>query len=440
MPNFRQPDKSVSRAFVQNGVYVGNVTRTDEASQQIYVEIPRYVAGFEFGPLNVACSDLPVVGDSVACLFLENKQEDVMILGVIKNADSDVTVTPIVATSVTRPASPKVGTIVYETDTEDIYVWSGTEWLTFFEVNLPATIYADLQGTAASATFASSVADNSVVLGNDTMGNYVAGVTGGTGVTVTGSGSEGATPSIAIGQSVSASATPSFSRITSTVAIGTAPFTVTSNTVVTNLNADLLDGQEGSYYRDAGNINAGTLAIARGGTNSTATPTDGGIAYGDGSGLAYTALGTSGQVLQSNGTSAPTWVGGAWTSWTPAITATTTNPSLGSGGFLNASGAYIQIGKTVMGWALIIAGNTSVTAGSGTYQLSFPVAPLAAVFNQQLGTVNYAAQSPHFGIIQISGADNTKATMVISNAAVTAATGPLAANVQLRYHFTYETA
>ena len=34
----------------------------------------------------------------------------------------------------------------------------------------------------------------------------------------------------------------------STVTTGTAPFTVASTTAVTNLNADLLDGQEGSYY------------------------------------------------------------------------------------------------------------------------------------------------------------------------------------------------
>lgn len=46
-----------------------------------------------------------------------------------------------------------------------------------------------------------------------------------------------------------------------------APFLVTaSSAVVTNLDADLLDGQQGTYYRDAGNINAGTLALARGGT------------------------------------------------------------------------------------------------------------------------------------------------------------------------------
>jgi hypothetical protein len=36
----------------------------------------------------------------------------------------------------------------------------------------------------------------------------------------------------------------------STVANGTAPFVVTSTTVVTNLNADLLDGQDGSHYLD----------------------------------------------------------------------------------------------------------------------------------------------------------------------------------------------
>jgi len=37
-------------------------------------------------------------------------------------------------------------------------------------------------------------------------------------------------------------------QLTSTVVTGTSPLVVTSTTVVTNLNADLLDGQHGSYY------------------------------------------------------------------------------------------------------------------------------------------------------------------------------------------------
>ena len=43
-------------------------------------------------------------------------------------------------------------------------------------------------------------------------------------------------------------------ELISTVAVGTAPLTVTSTTVVTNLNADLLDGQNGSWYNDWANI------------------------------------------------------------------------------------------------------------------------------------------------------------------------------------------
>jgi hypothetical protein len=52
---------------------------------------------------------------------------------------------------------------------------------------------------------------------------------------------------------------------------------------------------------------AGVLPIANGGTNSTAAPTAGGAVYGTGTAYAITAAGTSGQVLTSNGASAPTF-------------------------------------------------------------------------------------------------------------------------------------
>jgi hypothetical protein len=53
----------------------------------------------------------------------------------------------------------------------------------------------------------------------------------------------------------------------------------------------------------------GIVAIANGGTNSTATATAGGAVYGTGTAYAFTAAGTAGQVLTSNGASAPTWSG-----------------------------------------------------------------------------------------------------------------------------------
>ena len=53
----------------------------------------------------------------------------------------------------------------------------------------------------------------------------------------------------------------------------------------------------------------GVVAIANGGTNSTATATPGGAGYGTGTAHAYTAAGTAGQVLTSAGASAPVWSG-----------------------------------------------------------------------------------------------------------------------------------
>ena len=50
-----------------------------------------------------------------------------------------------------------------------------------------------------------------------------------------------------------------------------------------------------------------TIAIAYGGTNGTATPTAGAVAYGNGTAYAFTSAGNAGEVLTSNGSSAPTW-------------------------------------------------------------------------------------------------------------------------------------
>ena len=61
-------------------------------------------------------------------------------------------------------------------------------------------------------------------------------------------------------------------QFTSDIAIGTAPLVVTSTTVVTNLNADLLDGESGVHYMD--NTDTQDLGI----TGNNVTLTDGGTA------------------------------------------------------------------------------------------------------------------------------------------------------------------
>jgi hypothetical protein len=63
-------------------------------------------------------------------------------------------------------------------------------------------LIGDVVGSAAYAsgalTVAVTIAANSVALGTDTTGDYVAGVAAGTGITVSSSGGEGSTPSVAL--------------------------------------------------------------------------------------------------------------------------------------------------------------------------------------------------------------------------------------------------
>jgi hypothetical protein len=61
----------------------------------------------------------------------------------------------------------------------------------------------------------------------------------------------------------------------------------------------------GSYTN--GTWNGNVIGLAYGGTNANLTAVAGGAVYSSGSALGITAAGTSGQVLTSNGASAPTW-------------------------------------------------------------------------------------------------------------------------------------
>jgi hypothetical protein len=74
---------------------------------------------------------------------------------------------------------------------------------------------------------------------------------------------------------------------------------------VNSSNGSIYVNQSNAYVLSNGII--GQVAIANGGTNGTATPTAGGVAYGSGTAYAFTAVGTTGQVLTSAGSGTPTW-------------------------------------------------------------------------------------------------------------------------------------
>jgi hypothetical protein len=61
----------------------------------------------------------------------------------------------------------------------------------------------------------------------------------------------------------------------------------------------------------------------------------------------------------------------AYNSNTPSLTASSSNPTLGSGSVAN--GRYIQINKLVYYFGRVIFGSSGVAAGSGDYRVSLPI-------------------------------------------------------------------
>jgi hypothetical protein len=164
---------------------------------------------------------------------------------------------------------------------------------------------------ASGGTGQTSYTDGQLLIGN-TSGNTLAKatLTAGTAISITnGSGSITVTNS-APDQTVVL--TPGSGISIS----GTYPsFTISATGGGTVTSVDVSGGTTGLTFSGgpvtaAGTITmAGTLAIANGGTNGTNAPTAGGVAFGTGTAYNFTSAGTAGQVLVSNGASAPAFGG-----------------------------------------------------------------------------------------------------------------------------------
>ncbi len=170
----------------------------------------------------------------------------------------------VAVTSPTAPASANNGDIWYNTNTGVSYVYysdgTSSQWVEIVSSAVPAL---DSKADIAGDTFTGNVTAPRFI-SNITTGTAPLGVTSTTAVT-------NLNADLLDGQHGSyyaPVATPTFTTsatapiFVSTIATGTAPLTVTSTTAVTNLNADLLDGQHGSVYSPAGMVSqfAGSTA------------------------------------------------------------------------------------------------------------------------------------------------------------------------------------
>jgi hypothetical protein len=138
--------------------------------------------------------------------------------------------------------------------------------------------------------------------------------------------------------------------------------------------------------------NGNAIAINRGGTNGTATPTAGAVAYGTGTAYAFTAAGTAGYVLTSNGSSAPTWA--AAFSGLSITDDTTTNATryltFTSATTGSITGANVASTKLSINPSTGILSVTGIASPAITNQLATTIRETATVSaTAATGTINY---------------------------------------------------
>jgi len=138
--------------------------------------------------------------------------------------------------------------------------------------------------------------------------------------------------------------------------------------------------------------NGNAIAINRGGTNGTATPTAGAVAYGTGTAYAFTAAGTAGYVLTSNGSSAPTWA--AAFSGLSITDDTTTNATryltFTSATTGSITGANVASTKLSINPSTGILSVTGIASPAITNQLATTIRETATISaTAATGTINY---------------------------------------------------
>jgi hypothetical protein len=107
-----------------------------------------------------------------------------------------------------------------------------------------------------------------------------------------------------------------------------------------------------------------------------------------------------------------------WTTYTPVLTASTTNPVLGNG---SITGRYVNIGATIIGEIRVIAGTAGFSRGLGAYSISLPTPAVFENF-QPVGQVVVRDEGPglnYFGTAIFTGGINDKVQLFMHSQTAT---------------------
>ena len=183
-------------------------------------------------------TDKTIIWDSANSNWSSSEDWNLLSSKVFKINNVSVLSSTTLGSTITGSSLTSVGTITSGTWSGNFGAVSGS--------NLTSLTAGNLSGTIPSGVLGNStvyIGTTAVLL------NRISGALALTGITsIDGNAATATTSTNQSGGTVSAT-TGSFSGVvTHSISTGTAPFSITSTTVNTNLNADLLDGQHGSYF------------------------------------------------------------------------------------------------------------------------------------------------------------------------------------------------
>jgi hypothetical protein len=180
---------------------------------------------------------------------------------------------------------------------------------------------------------------------------------------------------------------------------------------LSGLDADLLDGQHGSYYLNLSNSAlTGTLGITKGGTGSSSAAVPGAIVYGaSNTAMGYSSIGgvpfgsgtsQTWNILTSNGAAAPSWTPSTSLNVAYAVQAGTANTAVIANTAVTANTA------TNVPWTGITGSTTSVITTANTPSSGFTTYSRASLF-YNFGNTGVASPIPTaFNTCSVSGFDS----------------------------------